>query len=251
VRHTKGRTNWLVGFGIVLLALSLVLLGVHYLLFRDLHWLEEYIVFDLAFLPVEVIVVTLILDRLLEARERKERLEKMNMVIGLFFSEVGSHLLGEIAGRDQKISGLRTELSRAGDLSPAEFLKLKTTLAGYPYSPDIRPEDLSRLKDLLTSHRGFLVRLLENPILLEHEGFTNALRAVFHLTEELDYRKQLSGLPDPDIGHLTGDINRAYSLLILEWLDYMQYLKDHYPYLFSLAMRTNPFDLNASPVVRG
>jgi predicted Na+-dependent transporter len=70
---TKGRTGWLVRFSIALLAISLTLLGVHYLLFRDLHWLEEYIVFDLAFLPVEVIVVTLILDRLLEARERKER----------------------------------------------------------------------------------------------------------------------------------------------------------------------------------
>jgi hypothetical protein len=26
-------------------------------------------------------------------------------------------------------------------------------------------------------------------------------------------------------------------------------LKDNYPYLFSLAMRTNPFDLSASPIV--
>ncbi len=122
---TKGRTGWLVRFSIALLAISLTLLGVHYLLFRDLHWLEEYIVFDLAFLPVEVIVVTLILDRLLEARERKERLEKMNMVIGLFFSEIGVGLIREIAGRDRKIEGLRAELSRAGNLSPADYSKLK------------------------------------------------------------------------------------------------------------------------------
>jgi hypothetical protein len=29
----------------------------------------------------------------------------------------------------------------------------------------------------------------------------------------------------------------------------MHYLKDHYPYLFSLAVRTNPFDEQASAVI--
>ncbi|OQC68906.1 MAG: hypothetical protein BWX50_01111 [Euryarchaeota archaeon ADurb.Bin009] len=30
----------------------------------------------------------------------------------------------------------------------------------------------------------------------------------------------------------------------------MEYLQKNYPYLFSLAMRSNPFDETASPVVR-
>jgi hypothetical protein len=30
----------------------------------------------------------------------------------------------------------------------------------------------------------------------------------------------------------------------------MKYLKKYYPYLFSFAMRTNPFDQNASPIVK-
>ena len=50
--------------------------------------------------------------------------------------------------------------------------------------------------------------------------------------------------------HLVGDIKRLYSLLICEWLDYMRHLKDHYPYLFSLAIRTNPFDEKASIAVK-
>jgi hypothetical protein len=248
---TKQRTGWLIGFGVVLLALSLLLLGIHYVLFEDIHWLEKYVVFELAFLPIEVIVVTLILDRLLEARERKERLEKMNMVIGLFYSEVGVSLLRRIAERDQEITKIRAELSRAGSLSPADYEKLKATLTQLPYRPVLRPEDFAALKEQLKAHRGFLVRLLENPILLEHEEFTNALRAVFHLTEELDYRQEFLALPDTDIAHLTVDTKRAYSLLVLEWLSYLGYLKEHYPYLFSLAMRTNPFDPEASPVVRG
>jgi hypothetical protein len=42
----------------------------------------------------------------------------------------------------------------------------------------------------------------------------------------------------------------VYGLLVIEWLKYMQHLKQQYPYLFSLAMRTNPFDANASAIVR-
>jgi hypothetical protein len=67
--------------------------------------------------------------------------------------------------------------------------------------------------------RDFLVRLLENPILLEHESFTELLRAVFHLTEELAAREDLGNLPDSDYKHLAGDIKRAYVLLVHQWLD--------------------------------
>ena len=37
--------------------------------------------------------------------------------------------------------------------------------------------------------------------------------------------------------------------LIAEWLAYMRHLKKNYPYLFSLALRTNPFDPQASAVI--
>jgi hypothetical protein len=247
----NSRTRWLVGFGCILLALSLVLMGVHYALFEDIHWLEKYVVFELAFLPIEVIVVTLILDRLLEARERKERLEKMNMVIGLFFSEVGVGLLRQIAVLDPELEKVRAGLSRGADLPPADYERLKATLAALSAGPALRPGDFSALKEQLKAHRSFLVRLLENPILIEHEEFTNALRAVFHLTEELDYRHDFQALPDADIAHLNMDVKRAYSQLIIVWLSYLGYLKEHYPYLYSLAMRTKPFDTEASPVVRG
>jgi len=45
-------------------------------------------------------------------------------------------------------------------------------------------------------------------------------------------------------------VDRVYDRLIGEWLAYMEYLQRNYPYLFSLAMRSNPFDEAASPIVR-
>ncbi len=37
--------------------------------------------------------------------------------------------------------------------------------------------------------------------------------------------------------------------MIEQRFDYMRFLKDEYPYLFALAMRTNPFDRAVSAIV--
>jgi hypothetical protein len=84
---------------------------------------------------------------------------------------------------------------------------------------------------------------------MEHESFTELLRAVFHLAEELSVRDDLSQIPEPDLRHISADIQRAYRLLGGEWLVYMKHLRDNYPYLFSLAVRLNPFNPEASPTV--
>ncbi len=86
------------------------------------------------------------------------------------------------------------------------------------------------------------MRLLENPNLLEHENFTELLWALTHVVEELGARKYLEKLNENDLAHLNGDVNRAYAILVREWVLYMEHLKKRYPYLFSFALRTNPFD---------
>jgi hypothetical protein len=37
---------------------------------------------------------------------------------------------------------------------------------------------------------------------------------------------------------------------MFEWVEYMKHLKNEYPYLFSFAMRTNPFDDKATIEVK-
>jgi len=87
-------------------------------------------------------------------------------------------------------------------------------------------------------------------MVFEHETFTDLILAINHLTEELKARDDLSALPSSDKSHLANDIGRVYSQLIPQWLKYMEYLRNHYPYLFSLAIRKNPFDDSASVIVR-
>jgi len=244
------RLNWQVLLGIVLILSSAILYLIHYAIFRDAHHIYIYLLGDIAFVPIEVLLVTLIIHRLLSDREKRAKLEKLNMVIGSFFSEAGTLLLTYFSDLDPKLDTIRKHLVVTNNWSEQEFLSVSNRLRSYDYKVEIRKVDLAGLRSFLVGKREFLLRLLENPTVLEHESFTELLRAVFHLTEELERRESIGQLPDTDYAHLAGDVKRAYTLLVQQWLDYMKYLKNNYPYLFSLAMRTNPFDETASPLVR-
>jgi hypothetical protein len=184
----------------------------------------------------------------LSRREKKVRMRKLNMVIGVFFSEVGTRLIRDFSAADPNFEEIRRGMIVSDKWTRQDFMSVNRHLRAFKFGIEITRIHLDPLKGFLLAKRDFLVRLLENPILLDHESFTDLLRAVFHLAEELAYREKLMELPPTDRGHLAGDMTRAYDLLVQQWLDYMEYLKTNYPYLFSLAMRTNPFDRQASPI---
>ena len=243
------RPGWQVKIGIVLIALSALVYYSHYLVFRDPHHIFIYMIGDIAFVFIEVLLVTLIIHRVLGEREKRERMEKLNMVIEVFFSEAGTKLLTYFSDFDPRLDKIRKDLIVTGDWSEEDFSRVTKKLKRYDYTIACDMIDIGELRIFLMGKREFLVRLLENPILLEHESFTKLLMAVFHLTEELEARKKMQNLPEYDRKHIKVDIERVYVLLVCEWLDYMKYLKNNYPFLFSFAMRTNPFDQNASPIV--
>jgi hypothetical protein len=242
--------RWQIILASILIFLSIVLYFVHYTIFRDAHHIFLYLLGDIAFVPIEVLLVTVIIHQVLSAREKHARMEKLNMVIGAFFSEVGTKLLTYFSDWDPKLDNIRKELMVTSDWTQEEFLRMSKRLKKYDYGIDIQRVDLAGLRTFLGAKLDFLVRLLENPTLLEHESFTNLLWAVFHLAEELAARGSFTQLPQTDYQHLAGDIKRIYVLLVHQWLNYMEHLKDNFPYLFSLAMRTNPFDQEASPVLQ-
>lgn len=205
---------------------------------------------DIAFVPINVLLVTLIIDKLLSVREKRSLIEKLNMVIGAFFSEVGIELLIFFLTFDTESDRTSKNLIVSDKWTDKDFSNAGRKVKDYEFNIDSRNGNLSGIKSFLVSKRDFLLRLLENPNLLEHERFTDLLWSVSHLTEELVYRKDLENLPENDYKHLSNDIKRAYTFLISEWLEYMKHLKNNYPYLFSLAIRINPFDPNASPEIR-
>jgi len=246
MKHLK----WQILFGLALVTLSVIVYLAQIVIFNTPRDTFFYIFQDLAFVPISVLMVTLIIDQVLRIREKRALLKKMNMVIGAFFSEVGTDLLKQFSCFDLHYDMIRGNLIISAKWSDQNFFQINKQLKDFDYKLDSKKGDLEVLKKFLTGKRSFLLGLLENPNLLEHEAFTDLLWAVFHLTEELNSRADTSGLPDTDYKHLSGDIRRAYVLLISEWLSYMKHLKVDYPYLFSLAVRTNPFDPDALPEVK-
>ena len=243
--------SWEKKLGIALVVLSVVIYSIKYLILGDARNTYLFVFNALGFLPINVLFVTLVINKLLSVRAKRDRLEKINMVIGMFFTEIGTQLLTYFSDYDPGIGKLKGHLLVEESWSDEKFASVKEIISGHVCKTDGGKIDFEMLRAWLKCNRDFLLRLLENPALLEHESFTDLLRAVSHLEDELGRRNDFNNLPEPDMQHLTGDVNRVYGHLVIQWLGYMQYLKKNYPYLFSLAMRTNPFDENASPVVAG
>jgi len=239
------KQRWYLVVALALVAVSAALYLIHFAIFGDAHHIFIYLLGDLAFLPLEVLVVTLIVDQLLSERDKRMALEKLNMVIGAFYSEVGTDLLRRLCAADRDPVEKRETLKVDAGWTDREYRAMEERFTAEDFRAESRAADLNEVRELLIRHRDFMVRLLENPLLLEHETFTDLLWAVFHLTEELESRDDLDGLPAADMDHLSGDMSRAYGRVAREWLDYMRHLRANYPYLFSLAMRLNPFDPEA------
>ena len=232
----------------LLLGSSAALYAIQVLAFGRTEDTFYYLVQDAAFLPIEALLVTFVLDALLTRREKQHVLRKLSMVIGAFFSETGNRLLAQFVAADPD-----REVLREAFADPNRWAKTERTAAElvrkHPFRVEPSAADLEAVKSILAAERGFLLGLLENPNLLERETFSDMLLAVEHLAEELGYRKDFASLPDSDLRHLRGDLERAYRLLAVEWAGYAAHLKTDYPYIFSLITRTHPLRPDPKPVV--
>jgi len=204
---------------VIFVTVSAAFYLLHFILFKDVHHIWIYLVGDIAFLPIEVLLVTVILHRLLEHRDKKAKMEKLNMVIGTFYSETGTQMLEILAKADTNLERFRETLVFTQNYTRKDFERAAVLVRKLGIRLDVNLLSFKNLQTLLAEQRKFLLELLKNPNLLEHESFTDLLMATFHLT--------------------------VYALLVSQWLYYMRHLKEEYPYLFSFALRTNPFDLHA------
>ena len=247
----KKHLSWRLGLSLALIGGSIILYAADYLVFGRPREIAVGLMDNIAFLCIYILVVVLVVEDVLARREKKALLKKMNMVIGAFFSALGRDLLAKFPFFVDNTAELAPRLAFTGQWEKAEFREAMETARAFPYKVRITPAALRDLRTCLLDNRGFLLGLLENPNLLEHERFTDLLWAVFHLVEELEMRPDtLEGLPAADYAHLAGDVKRAYSLIASEWLAYALHLKESYPFLFSLAVRINPFGASPSPVIQ-
>ena len=240
----KNRSSFLIVLLLIILSAMLYVLQLY--AFQSPRDTFFYVLQDIAFLPLQVAIVTVVLGSFLKNREKNERLGKINMVINAFFSEAGTELLMKLTEFDKNYDDIRPSLDVQLNWSDRNFSKTINYLDNVNLIVECDSDGLEPLKSLLQNKRDFLIRMIENPNLLEHDTFTDMLLAVFHITEELIARDEFQDTNKADMAHLSNDIKRAFKTLLIQWVEHLQHLRTEYPYLYSLEVRRNPFCKNNS-----
>jgi len=239
-KYSKGI---LIGIGFI--TLSMILYYVHFLIFKDSHHIFLYLLGDIAFLPIEVLLVSVIFHKIIEDKDKNERFKKINMVLGVYFTEAGIELMQFFSKEDSQLADFQFFLTIQSHWDTKDYKKAIRQIKSLNLHLKFNPHCLMTLSEFLSSRQDLFLKLLENPILVEHDTFTDLVLALTHAQQELSSRKDLEQLSENDYRHLMSDIERAYKLLLLEWLYYMMHLRKSYPFLYSFYLRTNPFDPNA------
>ena len=185
-------------------------------------------------------IISTITQTLMQRGQKELRSRNLSMIIGVFFTEVGNELLSMFTGFDPNIRSVRDDCRINQDCSETDLDSLKHKLESYEYTVDPGLLDPGKLAEFLKRKGDLLLRQIENPTLIEHESFSQLLWAIIHLRDELVSEKGLAALSGAAREHLANDAKRAYTSLAHQWLGYLQHLQKHYPFLFSLAIRTNP-----------
>lgn len=225
---------------IFLVFLSAITYFVQYLLFHQKENTIFYLLQDLAFVPIQVVMVTLIINRFLNEMENSKKIKKINVIISTFFVEIGIPIISTISKFNANNDILFSKIS-IREMSSKEYNKLIKEVKEFNFDIYAEPAKLDELYSILKNYKDSMLNLLANPNLLEHDSFTDMLWAVFHVIDELQTRGEFHKHDKDDIDHLSNDILRAYTSLIIEWISYMNYLQREYPFLFTLALKKNPF----------
>ena len=206
-----------------------------------------------AFIVVGVVAFTGVIAHITESmvlgREEDFKREKLKMIVSELYSEVGTRMIGMLVPADPRIAEMRPVLAVDGSWDRSRFAAAARDVTKREFAINSRLIDLPELRLVLMAKAELFLRILESPSLGNSARLADLVRAILHLKDELSYRDDFTGLPEADLDHLGGDIARAYRMLTLIWLDYMEYTKDNYAYLFSLAVRVNPYKEHPSAVI--
>jgi len=230
---------------LVLLFISFILYLLIYIDFRGTSNLLLSILSQLAFLPIYILLVTIFLENIINRKDKKAMMQKLNVIIGAFFNEFGRELLKIFFEMDNNVEAIKLNIASCKS-SDTNYKYILKCFSGYNSTLSIKAEEFYKIKEFMRSKRELLLNLMSNPNLMEHDDFTEMLLAVFHLYQELELRVRIDENNPLDYEHLEADTLRAYLSLIKQWIAYLNHLKDAYPYLFSLEMRVNPLDTDAT-----
>lgn len=227
-----GKIKYYILISLWLIFLSLIMFYFHYKVFGQLENTIYYSLMSICIIPINILAVTIVFEKLMERQKRFERMGKINMLVGLFFSDVGYSLLNILSEADIELNNISIDYNN---------LKIaKNFFKSHKHTINLDNLDYKHLEEIVLSSKDILSNLLSNENILEHETFTDLLLSLMHLRDELILLKLKEASKD-DLDHITGDIIRVYMTLTTQWISYLEHLKGTYPYMYTGAIKLSPF----------
>lgn len=225
---------------ILLFILSGIIYFIQFEIFHDLKNTEFYILQDWAFLPVQIAIVTIVVGMIVNERERRQRLSRSRTLASSFFRDFGTELIEAMLPYANKSDILNRIASIDQSWTENDYMKASADLKANGVGTHCSKEDFLAIKQVLLRNKAHLQTVSSNSVLLEHEDLTDMLWAIFHITDELTLRGDLSSAGSADLAHLNEDTERALTGLLVNWLCHMNHIKTEFPYLYLLDVAKNP-----------
>lgn len=202
----------------------------------ELAYISKYFYIHLAFLPIHALVLGLILDELIQLREKIERRKRLNMFLGIFFRQMGIdimlNLLNLVKNRDEMEEHMLVDKG----WNARRFARARRELAGFKLRIEPNARMLAALMEVLASREDEIIAMTRNPLMLEFESLHHCLLSLFHLIEESHFRGPVEKLKPEVLGHLAQDAGKSLINLAGLWVAYLEHLKDEHPVLFGFQV---------------
>ena len=220
---------------IILLILSIIIYSIQILLFDDPRTTFFYILQDLAFMPITIAFATLMVGEVLNWREKNERKEKTRMLTSTFFTEIGAILAHYTLSMTQEDDFLHLVARNGGNIDNMTADEIIQKLEHHKIKVKLNKEGYEKARNLILSNQTNLLVISSNPLILEHEYFTEMLWGVFHLIDEFRLRGEWDVLSKTDIAHLNVDFAKVLRLMLINWIGNSEYLAKNYPAFYNVA----------------
>ena len=170
MRRNSGR-SWKFKFAIVMLIIASIFFVSRIIVLGDPEEVVAYLWKQIGFIPVNILIVALLLDGIMSKKEREAILEKLDMLMGTFFTEIGNDLISEISKANKNKSKTK-DLKSIKNWTDKDYENKLKELRDSPidFEADVPLEDreefLTSIHVSIEKNREFIINLI-NIVFLE------------------------------------------------------------------------------------
>ena len=209
----------------VLLAISACIYGMQILIFKDVRNTEFYIFQDMAFIPISIAITTVVVGELLDINNKRDSRQKTRMLTSTFFSDIGFELMSMLA----LVSNIDEELLHTINDTELSDLDKITAIKNSGLTVNADMGIYTIISDVIIASKTDILILSSNPMLYDHEYFSDLLWELLHLMDEFRLRGDYVKLTPSDLTELNSDFAQVLELLLINWVVNAKYLKETYP----------------------